>query len=142
MNGMQIVIDATDPARLAEFWAAALGYVVQPPPAGYESWPAFLKAHDVPEQAWNSASAVIDPQGVGPRVLLQQVPEPKTIKNRVHIDLQSGGGPTVPIEEQERRVDVAVERLTQLGASYVLTAQELGVVWAVMTDPEGNEFCA
>jgi hypothetical protein len=139
---MQIVFDAADPAQQAQFWAQALGYVTQAPPAGFDSWPAFLQAQGVPEDAWNNAAAAVDPTGARPRLLFQQVAEPKTLKNRVHIDLQSGGGPTVPPEEQRRRVAVEVDRLTRLGATYVLTTEELGVVWAVMLDPEGNEFCA
>jgi hypothetical protein len=139
---MQIVFDAADPARQAQFWSHALGYVIQEPPTGFDSWPAFLQAQGVPEEAWNNAAAAVDPSGGRPRLLFQYVAEPKTMKNRLHIDLQSGGGPSVPPEEQRRRVDVEVERLTTLGATYVLTTEELGVVWAVMLDPEGNEFCA
>lgn len=139
---MQITFDAENPGQQADFWARALGYIVQPPPPGFASWEAFLQANGVPENAWNSASAAVDPAGVGPRLLFKQVPETKSSKNRVHLDLQSGGGPTVAPQEQRRRVGIEVERLTALGATYVLTAEELGVVWAVMLDPEGNEFCA
>jgi hypothetical protein len=138
---MQIVIDAHDPSRLATFWAAALGYEIDSPPPGFATWPDFLRSQNVPESEWDSASAVHDPAGRGPRVFIQRVPEPKTVKNRVHIDLQSGGGPSVDPGEQRRRVDASVQRLIALGASYVETRQELGVVWAVMQDPEGNEFC-
>ena len=55
---MQIAMDCADPARLAEFWAAALpGYELQPPPPGFDSWPAFLEAQSVPKEEWNSRSA-------------------------------------------------------------------------------------
>ncbi|MGX7680090.1 VOC family protein [Jatrophihabitans sp. DSM 45814] len=138
---MQIVIDAHDPSLLAAFWAGALGYELDAPPPGFETWPDFLRAQNVPESEWNSASAVRDPAGLAPRVFIQRVPEPKTVKNRVHIDLQSGGGPTVDLDEQRRRVDADIERLVALGASHLQTRQELGIVWAVMQDPEGNEFC-
>ena len=70
------------------------------------------------------------------------MPEPKTAKNRVHLDLQAGGGSRVPLEEQRARVAAAVERLNALGATLVEERTELGVHWAVLTDPEGNEFCA
>ena len=137
---MQVAIDCADPAALAAFWAAALpGYALQPPPEGFDSWPAFLAAQGVPEPSWNDASAVV---GDGPRVFFQKVPEPKTGKNRVHLDLHSGGGPSVPLAEQQARVRAAVARLTALGATLVEERAELGVAWAVMTDPEGNEFCA
>jgi hypothetical protein len=138
---MQIAFDAHDPSRLATFWADALGYELDPPPPGFDTWPDFLRAQNVPESEWNAASAIRDPAGVGPRVFIQRVPEPKTVKNRVHLDLQSGGGSTVDPDEQHRRVAADVERLTGLGARYLETRQELGVVWAVMQDPEGNEFC-
>ncbi len=69
------------------------------------------------------------------------MPEPKTVKNRVHIDLQAGGGPSVLPAEQQERIAAAVERLTALGARYVETRSGLGTHWAVLQDPEGNEFC-
>ena len=137
---MQVAFDCADPAALAAFWAAALpGYAIQPPPPGFDSWEAFLEAQSVPRELWNSRSAIV---GDGPRLFFQQVPEPKTAKNRVHLDLHAGGGPSVPLDEQRAKVRVEVDRLTGLGASYVEEREEMGVVWAVMADPEGNEFCA
>lgn len=138
----QVTMDATDPTRLAEFWAAALGYQVQPPPPGFTSWPEFLAAQGVPKEDWGAASAIVDADGVRPRFFFQRVPEPKTAKNRVHIDLQAGGGPGVPLEEQRRSVRTEVERLVALGATEVSEHADLGVHWVVMRDPEGNEFCA
>jgi hypothetical protein len=137
---MQVAIDCADPAALAAFWAEALpGYALQPPPPGFDSWDAFLDANGVPEEHRNDASAVV---GEGPRLFFQKVPEPKTGKNRVHLDLHAGGGPSVPVDEQRANVRAAVRRLEGLGARYVEEREGLGVVWAVMTDPEGNEFCA
>ena len=136
---VQVVIDAADPAAVAEFWAAALGYVVQPPPPGFDSWPDFLRQAGVPEDLWDSRSAVVDPDGRRPRIFIQKVPEPKTLKNRVHLDVQVGAG----VEPAERRAVVAheVERLTGLGARTGQVFDEMGEHWVVMTDPEGNEFC-
>ena len=85
-TGVQVVIDCADPAALARFWAAALGYIEQPPPEGFASWQDWLKAHGIPESEWNAANAVIDPDGRGPRIYFQRVPEPKTVKNRLHFD--------------------------------------------------------
>ncbi|MCW2726185.1 MAG: hypothetical protein JWN35_3106 [Frankiales bacterium] len=137
---MQVVFDCADPATLAEFWAAALpGYAVQPPPPGFDSWPDFLRARGVPQEQWNSASALV---GDGPRIFFQQVPEPKSGKNRLHLDLHAGGGPSVPYDEQVRRVQAEVARLIALGATFVEQREGLGIAWAVLTDPEGNEFCA
>ncbi len=137
----QVTIDCADPGSLAEFWAAALGYQVQPPPEGFDSWPAALKAWGVPESEWNSASAVVDPDGVGPRVYFQRVPEAKTGKNRVHLDLGVSGGPGIPVELKRSQIAPTVERLVGLGATRVGEVEELGSVWVVMQDPEGNEFC-
>jgi hypothetical protein len=137
----QVTFDAADPVRLAGFWAEALGYVVQPPPPGFETWPAFLAAQGVPEERWGAAAAIVDPQGVQPRVFFQRVPEGKTAKNRVHLDLGVGGGPGTPLDVQRERVRAEVERLTALGATAIEEHEELGVVWHIMRDPEGDEFC-
>jgi hypothetical protein len=140
---IQVVIDATDPAALAGFWAAALadrGYAVPRPPGGFADWPAFLAAQGVPEDRWNDASA-LESEG-HPRIFFQRVPETKTTKNRVHVDLLTGGGPSVPLEEQRARVAAEVARLESLGAVRVEEHTDLGVHWVVMRDPEGNEFCA
>jgi len=138
----QVTMDATDPTRLAAFWAAALDYEVQPPPPGYASWEQLLEEQGVPRDQWGAASAIIDPDGVRPRIFFQRVPEPKAAKNRVHLDLQSGGGPGVPVEEQRRSARAEVDRLLSLGATEVSEQADLGVFWVVMQDPEGNEFCA
>lgn len=138
---IQVVIDCADPAKLADFWANALGYKIQDPPKGFDSWPAFLTSIGVPESEWNSASAVIDPDGKGPRIFFQRVPEPKTVKNRLHLDLNAGGGRDVPEEESRARVGAAVERLQSLGATKLREMEQRGEYWIVMTDPEGNEFC-
>src|SRR5919206_5033245 len=111
---VQVVVDCHDPARLASFWAEALGYVEQPPPDGFESWPAFLASIGVPEEEFNSANAVVDPDGAGPRIYFQRVPEPKTVKNRVHIDVNAGGPRGTPAAERQANVQAAVERLEGL----------------------------
>jgi hypothetical protein len=139
---IQVVFDAADPGALASFWASALaerGYAVPAPPGDFPDWPAFLAANGVPAQRWNDASA-IEAEG-HPRLFFQKVPEAKTIKNRVHIDLLAGGGPSVPLDVQRERVATQVARLESLGATRVEEHADLGVHWAVMRDPEGNEFC-
>ncbi len=139
---VQVVIDCADPAALAEFWAAALGergYALPSPPGDVEDWPAFLASVGVPEERWNDASA-LEAEG-HPRLFFQRVDEPKTGKNRVHIDLLAGGGHTVPIDEQRARVAAEVTRLESLGATRVEEHTEMNVHWVVMQDPEGNEFC-
>ena len=138
--GFQVVIDCADPARLADFWALALGYKNQDPPPGYATWPDFLAAQGVPEEEWNSANAVVDPAGNGPRLYFQRVPEPKTVKNRVHLDVNVGGGHAVPEVERRQRVDDHAARLVEAGAIRVGAHEERGEYWVTMRDPEGNEF--
>jgi hypothetical protein len=139
---VQITFDCADPDRLATFWAAALGYEKQQPPKGYDSWQAFLAERGFPEDQWNSASAINDPEGSGPRIYFQRVPEPKTAKNRVHLDVNAGGGHGNPPDERRKRVNAAAERLIELGATAVSRADgHFGEYWVVMLDPEGNEFC-
>jgi hypothetical protein len=138
---IQVTYDCADPDRLASFWAEALGYRMQEPPEGYATWPAFLAAQGIPEDQWNSASAIVDPEGRGPRLYFQRVPEAKVVKNRVHLDLNVGGGGHVPLEERRGRVNAAVERLRGLGATQLRPVEERGEYWVVMSDPEGNEFC-
>jgi hypothetical protein len=139
-------MDCADPDRLARFWSAALGYTIPDPPDGHATWEDFLRAAGVPESEWGSASAVEPPPdaagGAFPRIYFQRVPEPKVVKNRVHLDLNVGGGPSVPLDERRRRVDGEVERLKVLGASDARGAMEKrGEYWVRMQDPEGNEFC-
>ncbi|MFL6139779.1 MAG: VOC family protein [Frankiaceae bacterium] len=142
-TNVQVVLDCADPDRLARFWAAALQYEFQPPPPGHDSWESFLESIGVPREDWNSASAVIDPAGVGLRLYFQRVPEPKTVKNRLHLDLSVGGGRATPPDERKRRVEAEVERLTALGAREIArhSDERFGESNVVMADPEGNEFC-
>jgi hypothetical protein len=139
-TGVQIVFDCADPEKLAGFWAAALHYQQQDPPAGFDSWPAWLKAQGIPESEWNSANAVVDPDAAGPRIYFQRVPERKTVKNRVHLDLNVGGPRGTPLEVRRLRVDAEVERLIQLGARQSRAVAERGEYCVNMLDPEGNEF--
>ena len=140
-TSFQVTIDCADPDRLARFWTEVLGYKIQDPPPGYPTWQAFLEAQGVPESEWNSASAIVGPDSTNTRIFFQRVPEPKTVKNRIHLDVNVGGGPSVELVERKRRVDEAVERIVGLGATRVGPVEERGEYWVVMRDPEGNEFC-
>ncbi|MGH2512651.1 MAG: VOC family protein [Candidatus Limnocylindrales bacterium] len=141
-TSIQLVFDTADPDRQARFWAEALGYQLQPPPDGFASWDVFLRSQGIPEDRWNEASAITDPAGNGPRLFFQRVPEAKTAKNRVHLDLNVSGGHAVPIEDRKRRVDAEVVRLKALGATDQRGSRERdGEYWVRMNDPEGNEFC-
>ncbi len=137
----QVTIDCADPARLSEFWAVALGYKIQDPPPGHATWHDFLAAQGIPESEWNSASAIVDPAGAGSRVFFQRVPEPKTAKNRVHIDVNVGDH-GLPADERRTRVAAHVERLVAAGATRLReVGGQFGERWVVLQDPEGNELC-
>ena len=140
-HAVQIVFDCANPDRLARFYATALGYKLQDPPQGYASWEEALKAFGVPEEDWNSASAIVDPEDRGPRIYFQQMDTPKPHKNRVHLDVNASGGPSVPLEDRRKQVDSEVERLLAAGATRQRAWEETGGYWVVMQDPEANEFC-
>lgn len=138
---LQVVFDAADPPKLAAFWGEAIGYVEEDPPDGFDSWEAWAVANDLPREDWDNYASRVDPAGTGPRLFFQRVPEPKTAKNRVHLDLTVSGGRKTPIEDRRRRVADAVERAVAAGATRVKAYDEAGQHWVVLQDPEGNEFC-
>ncbi|WP_128980283.1 VOC family protein [Streptomyces roseicoloratus] len=146
---LQLTIDCAEPQRLVAFWAEALRYVPEPPPEGHADWRAYWRAIGVPEEELGDDAgllpeSIVDPAGSGPRVWFQQVPEPKTVKNRLHLDLKVGGGRAVPLAERRSRVDGEVARLTALGASVLYRMDEpdgMDYYAVVLRDPEGNEFC-
>lgn len=137
-----LTIDCARPAELAEFWALALGYVKTPPPAGFGSWPEWFAHYGIPEEEWDEAAYLSDPDGAGPSLSFMRVPESKVVKNRLHMDVRVGGGQATPWEARWSRVTETVDRLTAAGASvireYELQSRPHHVL---MGDPEGNEFC-
>lgn len=137
----QVTFDCLDPDGMAKFWAQVLHYKEQDPPEGFRTWEEFLKAQGVSKDEWNSASAIVDPEGKGSRVYFQKVSESKTVKNRVHLDINVSGGRLVSEEERKKKVHTEAERLIGLGARQLNVVQEDDEFWIVMCDPEGNEFC-
>ena len=138
---IQVVFDAAEPEKLAEFWELALGYVREPPPEGFESWEEFAGSAGIPEERFGEVSSRIDPVGEGPRLFFQRVPEGKTAKNRVHLDIQVAGR-GVTGEKRKRLVSEKVEQLVRAGATLAWENDE--TLWGdsiVLRDPEGNEFC-
>src|SRR6476620_7869513 len=114
----QLVIDCVEPEPLARFWAAALGYVLEPPPAGFATWDDYYRDLGVPESDLGlGTDCIVDPDGGGPRIRFQVVPELKTIKNRLHLDVHVGGGRAVPLATRKERVDAEARRLAGLGAT-------------------------
>lgn len=138
---VQVVFDCADPDAQAEFWSQALGYQLQPPPPGHHSWESFLEANGMRDRI-GQASAIVDPEGSGPRVFFQRVPEPKVAKNRVHLDVIVVGRDEVPVDERKRRLQSAADGLVKLGARVIRpVSEEAEEYWVVLQDPEGNEFC-
>ena len=143
----QLTIDCADPARLTRFWATALGYVIQPPPGGCESWNAYWRSIGVPEEELDdeldASDSLIDPTGTGPRIWFQIVPGGKTVKNRLHLDITVSGGREVPIGSRRQRIEAEAERLVGAGATRIRTGELGGLDHYSVTlqDPEGNEFC-
>jgi Glyoxalase-like domain len=133
----QVVFDTTDPHSVAAFWAAALHYEVEDHGARIDRMvadgvlPAAATVDVDGRTAFADLEAIADPAASGPRVLFQRVPEPKSVKNRVHLDLAVGAD----------AVDDEVARLTELGASYAWTSDDRGTRAVTLRDPEGNEFC-
>lgn len=139
---VQITVDCADPAALAAFWAQTLGYEVQAPPPGFATWDEALEAFGVPPERRNDASAAVDPNGAGPRLFFQRVPEGKQSKNRVHLDVRAAPG--LEGDERMAALESEAERLIALGASRLARHEPeppLGAGHVVMADPEGNEFC-
>ncbi len=132
-TAFQITIDCEDADLMCRFWSTALGYVEEPPPAGFLSWEDFLRANDISIPPSGSIGAIVDPDDIGPRVLFLRVPEKKVVKNRLHLDLRAGRSDTA----KEAKVD----ELKQAGATEIRRVDEHGQWWTVMADPEGNEFC-
>ncbi|MGY1632549.1 VOC family protein [Geodermatophilus sp. SYSU D01186] len=135
---VQVVVDSSDPHGLADWWAEALGWQVE------AQDPAFIRRMVESGAAseadttthrgalvWRVGAAVNSPDPGRPRVLFQLVPEAKTVKNRVHLDLHVG---------PEQR-DAEVARLVEMGATELHRQSQGPFTWATLTDPEGNEFC-
>jgi hypothetical protein len=136
-----ITVDCADATRLAAFWREALGYVDAPVPEGFASREEWLVRWEVPPQEWSDCAYLVDPQGAGPSLSFLKVPEPKVVKNRLHIDIKVGGRDR-PQEVRWSRVTETVQRLLRAGATVVEEYATSGVPdHVVMADPEGNEFC-
>jgi hypothetical protein len=137
-----LTFDCADAGLLARFWTIALGYAEKAPPEGWDTWEDWLRHFEVPEEEWDDGATLCDPDGVLPNVGFLKVPEPKTVKNRLHIDLQVAGGRHVEQEVRVERIEAMVARLVEAGGSIRDRSMFDGALdHVVMADPEGNEFC-
>jgi hypothetical protein len=140
-----VTFDCHDAAGQAHFWKVALGYVDAPPPTGWDTWESWLRHFNVPEDEWGDGAAICDPDGVLPRVGFLKVPEGKSVKNRVHLDVHASGGRHLPHAQRWPQIQAKSAELQALGAT-VLSSGPAGDDEGlpdhfVMADPEGNEFC-
>ncbi len=138
----QVLIDSADPHVLADWWADAIGWVVEP---GDEDFIRRMIAEGYASEAdttthrgtlvWREGAAIRHPEAPekGPRrrILFQLVPEPKTVKNRVHLDVWVGA----------ENVEGEVARLVAVGATELHRGRQGPHSWVTIADPEGNELC-
>lgn len=134
----QVTFDSKDPHVLADWWAEALRWEVE------SQDEAFIRSmieqgHATEEETtthrgrlvWRAGAAIHPPGAPRPRVLFQEVPEEKSGKNRVHLDLHTDPADT----------EAELQRLLALGATELWTGQQGPHTWVTLADPEGNEFC-
>ncbi len=142
-NDWSVTFDARHAPTLAAFWAIALGYVPSPPPKGFTSWEQWYEKFGLRDEDRDGVAAIVDPDGVRPRISFLAVPEGKTVKNRIHLDVQIGGGRAVDHAVRWPRVEAMVARLEAAGGTVagVDPGPDGNPDHVVMLDPEGNEFC-
>jgi hypothetical protein len=134
---IDLTFDCADARLLAEFWKTALGYIDEPPPAPFKTRAEWFAQFDLPEDdSADDAAWLCDPDGVGPRLSILKVPEPKTVKNRLHMDVRVPGHGSP--DERWARIRAESERLVKAGGAVVAEFDRHHIM---MTDPEGNEFC-
>ena len=145
---VQVTFDAHDPRALSAFWREVLDYI-HPAPPGVElpegadpfaAWDEFLERAGVPQDQRHSSSAVEDPDGQGPRLFFQQVPEDKTAKNRVHLDVRAA--PDLQGAERMAALEAECQRLIALGATRFccfLFEPPLSAELIMMTEKESND---
>lgn len=135
----QVVVDCADPHNLADWWAEAIGWRVEPSDEDFirKMIEQGLATEDDTTRhkgvlVWKEGAAIRHPEREAQdRILFQLVPEPKTVKNRLHLDIRVGAD----------NIERELERLTALGATFLHRGQQGPHSWVTITDPEGNELC-
>ena len=136
----QVTLDCADPHTLADWWAETLGWEVEPSDeafirqmvsAGYATESETKRYEGV--LVWREGAAIRHPEGLerAPRLLFQLVPEPKSVKNRMHLDLRIGTDD----------VETVTAGLVARGAKFLHNGRQGPHTWVTLADPEGNEFC-
>jgi Glyoxalase-like domain len=138
----QVTVDCANPHVLADWWAEALRWDVEPSNEDFIRGliaDGYAKDEDTTFHrgtlVWKEGAAIVQPDqpanGPGKRVLFQLVPESKTVKNRMHLDVNVG----------PENVEAEYARLTAAGATFLHRGQQGPHSWVTLADPEGNEFC-
>ncbi|GAA1878832.1 VOC family protein [Streptantibioticus ferralitis] len=136
----QVTVDSADPHTLADWWADALGWEVEPTDdtfirrmiaEGHASEDDATTHHGA--LVWKAGAAIRHPEGLdrAPRILFQLVPEPKTAKNRAHLDVRTGADDAQAV----------VDRLIAKGATFLHHGRQGPHTWITLADPENNELC-
>ncbi|MBO1329722.1 VOC family protein [Streptomyces sp. VRA16 Mangrove soil] len=140
-----LTLDCADATLLADFWKTALGYVDEPPPAPFATREEWVASFGAPGNADKGADEgaeddggawLCDPDGIGPRLSILTVREPKRAKNRLHIDVRVPGHGSA--QQRWERIVAEADRLARAGGTIL---EEFDGHHVVMADPEGNEFC-
>jgi hypothetical protein len=139
----QLTINAHDPARLASFWAAALGYQ-SAPPSGTATWDAHYRRRLGAQEGFQDR--LFDPEGLRPPLWFQHVPGAEAGKSALHLDVYATGrDDALPLEQRVRIVDALVDDLVAIGGTVDRRTRDDDpddpFYYVVMRDPEGNEFC-
>ena len=141
-HDFQVTVDSADPHELADWWAETLGWTVEPTDAEFIR-EMIAKGYATEDQTRTYKGALVWKDGAGirhpdspadgppKRMLFQLVPEAKTVKNRVHVDVWVGAA----------NVEEALEKLTARGAKFLHRGRQGPHSWVTLQDPEGNEFC-
>ena len=137
---LQIAFDCKDPVKLSDFYAKALRYKREDAPPGFATIEEWLQARGVPVAEWDDGRAIIDPQGVWPRIWFHKMPTPKPSKNRIHLDIYVGLPPRATLAERKALVDPEVRRMLALGAKISEAVEDGDYYFVTCLDPEGNEF--
>jgi hypothetical protein len=134
----QVTIDSAAPHELADWWAETLGWQVEPQDEAFIRrmvQQGAASEDDTTEHrgalVWKVGAALTSPDPGRPRVLFQLVPDAKSVKNRVHLDVRVGA--------DGREAEVA--RLLERGATELWRGAQGPFEWVTLADPEGNEFC-
>lgn len=141
----QLTIDCRHPSSLVAFWQPLLGYDVPAPPDPHRTWRDWYLSVGVPSEEieGDGTDRLVPPDGQGVALWFQEVPEAKSVKNRLHLDLRVSPGRGVSRTQRRAAIEPVVADVQARGGHVIRWTEDESAdhVGAVMADPEGNEFC-